>query len=258
MRPRTARPYTLRVSQLPTLVVSDAHLGQVPHAITDAFHRFLREVPHRTSHLIVNGDLFDFWFEYRTVIPRSAFRTLAALASLTSAGIRITITGGNHDRWGSDFWEREVGASFHRHEVELDLEGLRTLVTHGDGMEVNLSSRILQAVTRFPLTPKVFRWVHPDVGIAVARRMSSTAAMSSRRQKVLESSAKAQDAHARSLMQRRRDIDLVIFGHTHLPAIVELEPRRWYANPGAWMEGLRYLEVTANGPVLRQFSPNTP
>ncbi len=246
------------MSQLPTLVVSDAHLGQVPHAIADAFHRFLRQVPDLTSHLIVNGDLFDFWFEYRTVIPRSAFRTLTALARLTSSGTRVTVTGGNHDRWGDDFWEKEVGASFHRHAVELDVEGLRTLVTHGDGMDGNLSSRILQAVTRFPLTPALFRWVHPDLGIAMVRRMSGTVAVGSRREEMLRNSAKAQDAHARSLMQRRSDLDLVIFGHTHLPVVVELEPGRWYANPGAWMEGLRYLEVTADGPVLRQFSPNTP
>ncbi len=226
--------------------------------MVDAFHEFLAAVPDLTEHLVINGDLFDFWFEYRTVIPRSAFSTLAALATVRGAGVRLTITGGNHDRWGRSFWERELGAAFHQHEVELELCGLRTLVTHGDGLDGNLSSRVLQAITRFPLTPKLFRWVHPDIGIGLVRRMSGTVAKDTRRAAMMKNSAAAQRKYARTLMGERRDIDLLVFGHTHLPVVEAMGLRRWYANPGAWMEGLRYLEVTEQGPVLRQFSPSTP
>jgi UDP-2,3-diacylglucosamine hydrolase len=85
----------------------------VPRPIVDAFHQFLATVPDMARHLVINGDLFDFWFEYGTVIPRSAFPTLAALDAIRRAGVRLTITGGNHDRWSRGFWQRELGASFH-------------------------------------------------------------------------------------------------------------------------------------------------
>lgn len=249
------------LSAVPTetaIVVSDAHLGQVPASIGEAFHRFLAAVPTMAEHLVVNGDLFDFWFEYRTVIPRNAFRTLAALAGLRDAGVRLTVTGGNHDRWGRDFWERDVGATFHRHDVELNLAGFRALVTHGDGLDGTWSAKLLQAITRFPLTPALFRWIHPDLGITLVRRMSRTVAKGTRRAEMVRNSAAAQAVYARAVMASRADLDLLVFGHTHVPVLESVGPRRWYTNPGAWMEGLRYLEVNADGPALRRFSASTP
>ncbi len=248
--------YTAAVTRPAAIVVSDAHLGQAPPVVTEAFHAFLRSLPNRAFHLVINGDLFDFWFEYRTVIPRSAFRTLAALAAVRDAGTRVTVIGGNHDRWGGSFWERELGASFHRHGVELSLAGWRALVAHGDGMERNLSSRVLQALTRFPLTPRVFRWIHPDLGLRMVKRFSGQVAGDTRRAHVLASSAAQQSAYATNLLATRPELDLVVFGHTHRPVLESMGERRWYANPGAWMEGFRYLEITEAGPVLQQFNPN--
>ena len=115
------------------VVVSDAHLGHASGDVANAFRRFLDSVPDRTRHLVINGDLFDFWFEYRTVIPREAFPVLSDLYRVRRAGVRLTVTGGNHDRWGGDFWHRELEAEFHPDEVELELAGWRTLVAHGDG-----------------------------------------------------------------------------------------------------------------------------
>lgn len=235
------------------IVVSDAHLGQVPRPVVDAFHRFLGAVPDLATHLVINGDLFDFWFEYRTVIPRSAFPTLAALHAVRRAGVRLTITGGNHDRWSRGFWEHELGASFHRDAVELELAGLRARITHGDGMDGALSARVLHAITRFPLTPTLFRWIHPDIGISLVRRMSGVTASDARRDRVKINSAAAHEAYALQLMQRRPELELLVFGHTHLPVLRAIPTGRWYANPGAWMEGLRYLEVSDGHPVLRQF-----
>jgi UDP-2,3-diacylglucosamine hydrolase len=240
------------------IVLSDAHLGQAPTAVTDALHQFLAAIPALAGHVVINGDLFDFWFEYRTVIPRAAFRTLAVLAQVAAGGTRVTVTGGNHDRWGSDFWEREVGATFHPHGVELELAGLRALVSHGDGLDGHVGSRLLGAITRFPLTPRVFRWVHPDIGIRLARRMSGSLAETTRRGAVLRGSAAALERHARALLERRPELDLVIFGHSHRPALEAVGSRRWYANPGAWMEGFRYLEISEAGPALRAFTPSTP
>ena len=240
-----------------TIIVCDAHLQRSPDRASDqAFHRFLHAVPDLGTHLVLNGDVFDFWFEYRSVIPRSAFPTLAVLSRLRHLGVTLTVTGGNHDRWGGDFFEKELGATFHRTSVEVDLSGLPALVRHGDGIrELHRGGRVMHAVTRQPITARLFRLLHPDLGFWFVRRMSSTLSTHTNVDAVQRQAAEIQLIYAKEFMQERRDIDLLVLGHTHRPAIVEVEPKRWYVNPGAWMDDLRYAVVTPDGPELRTFTP---
>jgi UDP-2,3-diacylglucosamine hydrolase len=236
-------------------LLADAHLGQVPQAAA-VLHQFLATVPVAGDHVVINGDLFDFWFEYGSVIPRAPFATLAQLASLRGRGVRLTITGGNHDRWGRGFWEREVGACFHRSAAEVSLAGWRAYVAHGDGLaERRISARLLHAVTRHPLTAAAFRWIHPDVGYGLVQRLSGVLAEQSRTTAALEQAAAAQRAWATALLARRADLDLVVLGHTHRAALVAAGERRWYLNPGAWMDGFRYAVIDENGPKLRSYLP---
>src|SRR5690554_3355475 len=93
----------------PVYVVSDVHLGAVPPATEAAFRDFLRSLEGRAAALVINGDLFDFWFEYRTVIHARHYRTLATLAELVESGVRVFFMGGNHDAWGGAFLRDEVG-----------------------------------------------------------------------------------------------------------------------------------------------------
>ena len=206
------------------------------------------------DHLVLNGDLFAFWFEYRSVIPRSAFTTLAALATVRRRGVRLTVTGGNHDRWGGPFWQDELGASFHRGAVELNLAGHHALVTHGDDLaEPQISARLLRAVVRHPLTEAVFRWVHPDVGWALVGRMSRWLARKSVHTAVTQHAAAIQGEYAHDLLEQRPELELVVLGHTHKPVLEEVERGRWYVNPGAWMDGLRYARINEMGPELCVF-----
>jgi UDP-2,3-diacylglucosamine hydrolase len=238
------------------LVVSDAHLGGVPAAVDAAFHAFLDEVPQAGDHLVVNGDLFEFWFEYRSVIPRRAFPTLARLAAVRRRGVKLTVTGGNHDRWGCGFWQNELGAAFHPGQVVLDLAGWRSLVAHGDGLtESHMGARMLQAITRHPLTAGLFRWVHPDLGQGLVERFSGILGSRTRDPRVIARTAAAQADWARSLLVTRTDLDLVVLGHTHRATVVAVGARRWYLNPGAWMDGFRYAVITARGPELAAYLP---
>lgn len=238
------------------LVVSDAHLGGVPEAVRAAFHAFLEDVPRAGDHLLLNGDLFEFWFEYRSVIPRRAFPTLACLAAARRRGVRMTVIGGNHDRWGRGFWEAELGAAFHRQEALLELAGWRALVAHGDGIaEQHLASRVLHAITRHPLTAGVFRWVHPDLGHGLVERLSGLLGSATRDPEVIARAAAAQADWARGLLGSRGDLDLVVLGHTHRPTVVAVAERRWYLNPGAWMDGFRYGVITERGPELAAYRP---
>jgi UDP-2,3-diacylglucosamine hydrolase len=234
------------------VVVSDAHLG--PDVSSGPFLRFLASVPDLGAHLVINGDLFDFWFEYGAVIPRRAFRVLSALHRLALQGIELTVTGGNHDRWGGSFWRDEVGASFHREGAHLVLAGWRAAVLHGDGAsETHASARVMHRVTRWPVTAAAFRWLHPDLGIGLVHRMSGRLAQQTRDGAVLEQAAAAQARWARAYLERDAGVDLLVLGHTHRAALEQVAEGRWYLNPGAWCEGECYARVTAAGPELRAF-----
>ena len=235
------------------IVVSDAHLGAASSEATEALHRFLRAAPDLCDHLVINGDLFEFWFEYQSVIPRAAFPTLNALAAVRRAGVELTLTGGNHDRWGGPFWREQLGAEFHAGAVELELAGLRALVVHGDDVvDGELGARLLHRITRWPLTVKLFRTLHPDVGYALVRRLAPLLA-GSRDEDVVRRAAASQREYAERLLAERQELDLLVLGHTHWAAIVEAGPRRWYLNPGAWCDGWRYAVIDQDGPRLERF-----
>ncbi len=181
------------------LVVADAHLGQVPPAVESAFHRFLEAVPDLGEALLINGDLFDFWFEYGAVIPRRHFATVAKLHALRAKGIAITLVGGNHDRWGGDFLTEDLGIGFHGGEAEILVAGRRAFVAHGDGLtEQHWSAKLMHRVTRHPATVRVFRALHPDLGFWIAHRLSGTLADSTRDPAVLDRAARAQEGLSQS------------------------------------------------------------
>lgn len=254
MRFLLAALYTLPVPANTAIVVSDAHLGHVPGQVTRAFHRFLALVPSLGDHLVINGDLFEFWFEYRSVIPRQAFPTLEALGALRGAGVRLTLTGGNHDRWGGPFWMEQLGAAFHPDGAELELGGLRALVAHGDDLGGERgAARLLHRLTRHRAAVGLFRMLHPDVAFALVRKLSPHLAAGARGEVTRGRAAARQLAHARGILYERGNLDLVVYGHTHLPTLVAVRDRKWYVNPGAWAEGLRFATVTPQGPTLQQF-----
>lgn len=235
-------------------MVSDAHLGDASADAGRAFHRFLETVPDMGDHLLINGDLFEFWFAYRSVIPKTGFPTLAALAALRKAGVDLTVTGGNHDRWGAGFWSDELDATFHRGAVELDLAGWRAWVAHGDGkVELDVTGRVLHGVTAHPITAKAFHWIHPDVAFWLVRRMSRYLAARRKDEAVVSRAATAQAAFAKTMLEERPELNLAVLGHTHYPALHTVGENRWYLNPGAWIEGYRYAVITADGPELRTF-----
>lgn len=235
-------------------MVSDAHLGGVPESVDAALHAFLDAVPQAGDHLVINGDLFEFWFEYGSVIPRRAFPTLARLAAARHRGVRLTVTGGNHDRWGRGFWQRELGAEFHPNGVEMELGGWRAFLAHGDGLaEQHAAARVLHAIARHPLTAALFRWIHPDLGHGLVERFSGLLGGRTRDPSVIDRAAAAQEAWARALLGARRDLELVVLGHTHRPVLASVPERRWYLNPGAWMDGFRYAVITERGPELASY-----
>lgn len=157
--------------------LADAHLGaesgEREAARTARLHQFLASLPGRAAELIIAGDLFDFWFEYRTAIPRRHFATLAALRDLRDAGVAVTYMNGNHDFWLGRFLRDDIGLTTHDGPLPLERQGRRLWVHHGDGLiGGELGYRVLKRVLRSRVSIGLYRWIHPDLGIPLAHWVS--------------------------------------------------------------------------------------
>jgi UDP-2,3-diacylglucosamine hydrolase len=235
------------------VVVSDAHLGASRPEDDDALLEFLDQVPHLGDCLLVNGDLFDFWFAYRRTVPRTGFRVAAALTALRRR-IPVVMTGGNHDRWGDSFWSRDAGIEFAPDELRFEIGGSAVVALHGDGVaEEHRAARVMHRITKHPLTVALYRWLHPDLGIWLVDRMSGRLADSTRDPAVLDRAQHRQADFARSRMEADSSIETLIMAHTHRPQIIELFPGRRFVNPGAWIEGRRYALVSQSGAELKAY-----
>ena len=230
------------MSEKPIHFASDVHLGAVPIETERAFVRWLMYTADHASELILNGDLFDFWFEYGSVIPGGHTRTLGALAELVDGGLPVTLIGGNHDWWGGTFLTDDVGLSFQPEPVIRELAGLRTLIAHGDGLgRGDLPYRTLRAALRSRGARWLFRWLHPDWGAALASRISQTETRAAGPHDAEQVRSKVLYEWAIKKLADERDLDLIVLGHSHIPMVHEAGPNRFYVNLGDWVNHRSYL-----------------
>ena len=117
------------------------------------------------SEIFLMGDIFDFWFEYKTVIPKGYVRLLGKIAELTDQGIPIHLFRGNHDVWAFDYLEKEAGVHLHRKPVVKEFEGKKLFLAHGDGLGPGDGGyKFLKKVFEFKPNQFLFKWLHPDIG----------------------------------------------------------------------------------------------
>jgi UDP-2,3-diacylglucosamine hydrolase len=240
------------------VVVSDAHLGVAPPAAEEALLQFFETVPTLGDCLLINGDLFDFWFSYSRVIPRHGFHVAAALARLRRQ-MPIVMVGGNHDRWDSHFWERDLGLQFEPQRASFEIGSRKITAIHGDGlMEARWQATLLHRLIQHPATAAIYRMLHPDLGIRLVERLSPMLGHSQQDQAVLARAAERQRAWAERFLRDEPSTGLLIMGHTHRSALSEPAPGRQYLNPGAWYTGFHYAIATESTAELRAFSPAAP
>ncbi len=236
------------------VVVSDAHLGVAPPAIEEVLLEFLRACPTLGDCLLVNGDLFDFWFTYSRVIPRRGFHVAAALAQLRTR-MPIVMVGGNHDRWDSHFWERDLGLQFQPHRASFEIGGRNVLAIHGDGLtEARWQGKLIHRLIQHRGTAAIYRLLHPELGFRLVDFLSPALGDHTHDEATLARAADRQRAWAEALLASERSLGLVIMGHTHRPVIADLEGGRQYLNPGAWFDNFRYAIATETGAELRSFT----
>ena len=234
----------------PCYLISDAHLGAAPPRVERQVLDFLRAMRGKAASLVVNGDLFDFWFEWRTVVPRSSVRVLAALADLKEAGTEILWIAGNHDCWGGDVLRDDFGLTYHVGPWEGELAGWRTRLDHGDGLrEVeDRKYRRLRTVLRHPLSVRLFRYLPPDV----ASRLASGSSHASRTYRARDGGAGLRSVAMRALTESP-PLDLVVYGHSHVAALERAPGGGVYANAGSWLDAPTFLKLTPERIELRSF-----
>jgi UDP-2,3-diacylglucosamine hydrolase len=218
--------------------LADLHLGAYPETEKSSIPMlmdFLDHVENGKASLYIVGDLLDFWFEYRSVVPRRPFRLLARLKTMVENGCRVTYIAGNHDYWMGDFLTDDVGLTTVAEVLETSIGGRRFFMSHGDGIATTgeLGYRVLKAVLHSRIVSGGFRLLHPDLGLAFARWFSKV----SRRRSSENNKRPDLEAFVRGKAQS--GFDYVILGHLHKPKIFEVG-RTCCLVVGDWIDNFTY------------------
>ncbi len=208
--------------------ISDAHLGSRVIKDSRAHEKkivaWLDIVKQDAEKIFLLGDIFDFWFEYRTVVPKGFVRFLGKLAELTDAGIEIHFFTGNHDIWTFGYLENEVGLIVHREPQTLTLGTKKFLLAHGDGLNTDETGfHIIRKIFHSKLAQKLFRLVPPQIGQEFGYQWSEK-----NRDGLLESKNEYKGENNEFLVTYAKeyaethDVDFMIFGHRHIALDLQL------------------------------------
>lgn len=189
------------------------------------------------TEIFLVGDVFDFWFEYKSVIPRGYTRLLGTLSNITDKGIPVHWFTGNHDMWIFDYLPEETGIILHRKPVIREFGGKRFFIGHGDGLGPgDTGYKLIKKVFANKTCQWLFARLHPNLGIGLANYLSKRSrAKSHYADRVFlgeENEWLAQ--YARRKLETSH-FDYFIFGHRHLPLKIELNPKSTYFNLGDWL-----------------------
>ncbi len=237
---------------------SDFHLGAPDHSTSLEREKkivtWLNSISHHATEIYLMGDLFDFWFEYKYVAPKSFIRLLGKLAELSDKGVQLHIFTGNHDMWMFGYLEKELGAKIHHEPVIKTHGNKKFLLAHGDGLgpgEYNY--KFIKKIFR----NRFFQWcyarIHPNLAFSIANYFSRRSRKSN-----YEADAQYLGDEKEWLFQYCKDrlkeeyFDFMIFGHRHLPIDRPIEKSR-YINLGDWIKYDSYGYFDGENFYLKEF-----
>lgn len=231
-------------------IFSDAHLGSGSpdqEAAKVANIAALCElVKDDGDRLIILGDLFDFWFEYRHVVPKAHYDILFRLHELRNRGIKIDYISGNHDFWMGDFFARHLHIDVHTDNLALTYAGKRIYMCHGDGLaQADRGYRALKKVLRSPLSIRLYRLLSPDWAYPLAKYVSG----SSRKYTARRDHKFAADYARFAQAKLSEGFDVVIIGHLHIPVYQQFDAGT-YINTGDFIHHFTYAKIDGGHAVL--------
>lgn len=240
---------------------SDNHLGaptqEESRPREKIFVQWLDSIKEDAAAIFLLGDLFDFWFEYKTVVPKGFVRVLGKLAEIRDSGIPIYFFVGNHDLWMNGYFEEELNIPVYREPKEFVFNDKTFLIGHGDGKGPgDKGYKRMKKVFTNPFFNWLFRWTHPDIAIRIAQHLSVKNKLISGDEDKLflgeESEWLAQ--YAKRKLETKH-YDYFIFGHRHLPMEIKVGENSAYHNLGDWIIHYTYGVFDGDNFELKKFTP---
>ncbi len=234
---------------------SDFHLGSYP--LSDSIERerrviaWLDQVSSDAAVIVLLGDVFDFWFEYKTVVPKGYVRFLGKLAELSDRGIQLFFFKGNHDMWMFGYLKEELGATIISNECLLNCNGKRFYLHHGDGLGPgDQSYKFLKTIFRNPLCQWLFARIHPNLGIWIAQKWSKNSRISSGKKEEFVGAEAEWLVQFATEQQKKTPVDYFVFGHRHLPLDLPISGGSRYVNLGEWIHFNSYASFDGENLIL--------
>jgi UDP-2,3-diacylglucosamine hydrolase len=243
--------------------LSDFHLGAPDRAASLVRERrvaaFLDHIRRDAAAIFIVGDLFDFWYEYRTVVPKGYVRILGKLAELTDAGIPMYFFTGNHDMWMKGYFEEELGIPVYHEPRTFEINGRKLLIGHGDGLGPgDHGYKFLKLLFRSKVSQALFGILPPAIGVGLASWLSrrSRAMTGAEDAAFLGEDKEWLITYCRQRMQEEH-FDYFIFGHRHLPIDFSLGEGSRYINLGDWIRYYTYAAFDGEKLCLLSETPET-
>ena len=225
---------------------SDNHLGAPSNDISRVrekkFVNWLDFIKKDASSIFLLGDLFDFWFEYKTVVPKGFTRVLGKLAEISDSGININFFVGNHDLWMRDYFQKELGIEVHHKPLIIQINESKFFLAHGDGLGPgDHGYKLMKKVFINPLSKWIFSWLHPDIGMSLGKYISQKNKLISGDKNVefLGEQKEPLVVFSRAKLKEQH-FDYLIFGHRHIPIEIPLNEKANYINLGDWFKSYTY------------------
>jgi len=215
---------------------------------------WLNHISNDAQEIILLGDIFDFWFEYRQVIPKGCVRLLGKLAELSDKGVNLSIFSGNHDMWMFGYFEEEMGIPVFHKPQSWQINQLKIHLGHGDGLGPgDASYKLLKRVFRSKTCQWLFSKVHPTIGMGIAHRWSSHSRIRSNKKEEPFLGDDEWLLQYCKLIEEKHHHDFYLFGHRHLPLELPINQQSKYINLGEWMNYYTFASIDKDNCQLEKW-----
>jgi UDP-2,3-diacylglucosamine hydrolase len=242
-----------------TYFVSDIHLGapDFEHSLVreKKLVKWLKEKSADAEAFYLLGDIFDFWFEYKHIVPRGFSRFLGCISEITDAGIPVHFFTGNHDIWVFDYLPKETGVIVHKTPQIINLSGKTFYLAHGDGLgPYDKKYNLLKRIFTNSFLQWAFKRIHPNFSVAFAKRWSKYSRAQHQYPEKIDYEAEWLVKFARNYLESENsDIDYFVFGHRHIPIKHALNEKTSFINLGDWLMNFTYGEFDGSNFHLKYY-----
>lgn len=243
-----------------TYFVSDMHFGSDVFGASlereKRFVRWLDSIQAEAKAIYLLGDIFDFWFEYKTAVPRGFTRFLGKIAEMSDSGTEIHYFTGNHDIWVSDYLPQEIGVILHKQPLVTKISGKTFYLAHGDGLgDKSHAFKLIRWIFHNRLCQKLFTLIHPDIGIRLAHAWAKSSRMKELTHPTPYFGENKEHLvlYAKEYLQSHADTDYLIFGHRHILLDLMLSKKSRMMIIGDWLQYFSCAVFDGKDLILEQF-----